>query len=153
MKDEMFGELIYDYLWEGRVTINLYGEKYEIDLGIEGEEEEGISELQKEAYMMYKKKESEISLKIEKAIYEYYCSICDYEREKNDVEIFKKVPNITNHLEMKNLVKPIKLCIPELDDEREIDLLFDCTWDIELGMGVSIVNEEINIIGVQNDVL
>ena len=29
-------------------------------------------------------------------------------------------------MDMKDLISPIKLCIPELDDEREIDILFEC---------------------------
>ena len=56
-------------------------------------------------------------------------------------------------MDMMNLITPTRLCIPELDDDREIDILFDCVWDFELGMGVQIINEVVTMVGVQNDVL
>lgn len=153
MKDELFGELNYDYLWEGKVKIKLYGIEYEVELGINGEEEDGISQIQKDTFILYKKNENEIADQIEKAIHNYYKSIYKYEREKNDVNILSKVPDIEECFEMKKILEPIKLCIPELDEYREIDILFDCTWDYDLGMGVRIVNEKVTKIGVQNDVL
>ena len=72
MKDELFGELSYDYLWEGKTKIKLYGTEYEVGLGINGEEEDGITELQKESFIFYKKKENDIYKEIEIAIYKYY---------------------------------------------------------------------------------
>ena len=54
---------------------------------------------------------------------------------------------------MEKLITPIKLCIPELDNDREVDILFECTWDFDLGMGIRIVNEKVTKVGVQNDVL
>ena len=54
MKDKVFGNLTYDYLWEGVVKIKLYGNEYEIGLGINGEEDEGISQIQKDSYVFYK---------------------------------------------------------------------------------------------------
>ena len=155
MKDEVFGNLTYDYLWEGIVKIKLYDKDYELGLGINGEEEEGITQIQRDSYILYKKNENEIAKQIQIAIYNYYKEIYKYEREKNDINILNKVPDVSEYLEMEKLITPIKFCIPELDDDenREIDILFDCTWDFDLGMGIRIVNEKVTKIGVQNDVL
>lgn len=67
----------------------------------------------------------------------------------------KKVPDVTSYMDVKKLIMPITLCIPYLDDNenREIDILFDCSWDFDLGMGICIVNEKVTKIGVQSDVL
>lgn len=153
MKDELFGELQYDYLWEGKVIIKLYGLEYNINLNIDGEEDEMISEIQRDSFVQYFKNEDDISKQIEKAVFEYYKSIYMFKREKNDKNILKKIPKVTNSEEMVNLIKPINFGIPETDNEREIDILFNCTWDFDLGMGIRIVNEKVVKIGVQNDVL
>lgn len=155
MKDELFGELSYDYLWEGKAKIKLYETEYELNLNIDGEEDDEIRQIQRESFIFYKKNENDIAKQIEKEIYNYYKSIYKYIRERNDVNILKKAPDVTNYLDMEKLIKPITLCIPYLDDDenREIDILFECTWDFDLGMGVRILNEKVAKIGVQNDVL
>lgn len=43
MTNKIFGELIYDFIWEGETEINLFNEKYKIKLGIDDEDEVGIS--------------------------------------------------------------------------------------------------------------
>ena len=155
MKDELFGELSYDYLWEGKTKIKLYGTEYNLSLNIDGEEDDEIRQIQRESFIYYKKNENDIAKQIEEGIYNYYKSIYKYIRERNDVNILEKVPDVINYLDMKKLIKPITFCIPYLDDDenREIDILFECTWDFDLGMGVRIRNEKIIKIGVQNDVL
>ena len=153
MLDNIFGELEYDFLWEGKTTITMFDKQYEIGLGINGEEEDGIQEIQKESYINFKNKESEIMKNVCDKVYEYYKYICEYEPERIDPGALDKLPVVNNCMDMKDLVTPIKICIPELDDEREIDILFDCVWDFDLGMGVRIVNENVTLVGVQNDVL
>ncbi|URZ17981.1 DUF6985 domain-containing protein [Clostridium felsineum] len=155
MKDELFGQLNYDYLWEGKTQIRLYETEYELNLNVDGEEDEEIKQIQKESFIFYKKYENNIAKQIEEEIYNYYKSIYKYIRERNDVNILKKAPDVTNYLDIKKLIKPITLCIPYLDDDenREIDILFECTWDFDLGMGVRIINEKVTKIGIQSDVL
>lgn len=153
MIDSIFGELEYDFLWEGKTTITMFDKQYEIGLGINGEEEDGIQQMQREAFINFKNKELEIINDVSNKIYEYYKHICEFEPEKLDPGVLGKLPMVSNYMDMKGLITPIQLCIPELEDEREIDILFECVWDFELGVGVRIVNEVITKIGVQNDVL
>lgn len=155
MKDELFGELSYDYLWEGKTKIKLYETEYNLSLNIDGEEDDEIRQIQKESFIYYKKNENDIAKQIEEGIYNYYKSIYKYIRERSDVNILEKAPDVISYLDMKKLIKPITFCIPYLDDDenREIDILFECTWDFDLGMGVRIINEKVTKIGVQNDVL
>lgn len=153
MMNEIFGELNYDYIWEGETAIHLFDEEYKIKLGIEDEDEVGISSIQEETFVFFKNNEKIIGKKIEEAIYDYYCKICMYEPEKIDANVIDDLQEVKNSKEMKYLVKPIQMCIPELEDDREMQILFHCKWDFELGLGVRIVNEEIVKIGTQNDVL
>ena len=51
MVDSIFGELEYDFLWEGKIIITMFNMEYEIGLGINGEEEDGIGQLQREAML------------------------------------------------------------------------------------------------------
>lgn len=106
---------------------------------------------------MLKEKENyntnNIIAKIENNIFQYYKRICDFEPEKIDSNVKDTLPVISDIKDMRQLVKPIKLCIPELDNDEEISILFDCKWNFELGLGVKIVNNEVVCVGVQNDVL
>ncbi len=153
MMNKIFGELNYDYIWEGETPINLFDEEYKIKLGIEDEDEVGISSIQEETFVFFKNNEKIIGKKIEEAIYDYYCKIHMYEPEKIDANVINDLQEVKNSKEMKYLVKPIQMCIPELEDDREMEILFNCKWDFEAGLGVRIVNEEIVKIGTQNDVL
>lgn len=153
MMNKIFGELNYDYIWEGENEIHLFDEEYKIKLGIEDEDEVGISSIQEETFTFFKNNEKIIGKKIEEAIYNYYCKICMCEPEKIDADVINDLQEVNNSKEMKYLVKPIQMCIPELDDDREMAILFNCRWDLESGLGVRIVNEEIVKIGTQNDVL
>lgn len=153
MKDDVFGELNYDFIWEGQTKISLFEEIYDVNIGIEGEEGKEITELQKESFLHFIKNENDIIKKVESRIFEYYKKIFEFEPERIDYNVVRKLPQIKNQIEMKRLVKPIQVCIPELDENIEISILFDCEWDFDLGMGVKIVNDEVVRIGVQNDVL
>lgn len=152
MIDSIFGELEYDFLWEGKTTITMFDKQYEIGLGINGEED-GIEQMQRDAYIKFKNSESKIVNDVCNKVYEYYKHICEFEPERLDPRVLEKLPMVNNYMDMKDLIVPIQLCIPELDEEREVDILFECAWDFELGVGVRIVNEIVTKIGVQNDVL
>ncbi len=153
MKDNVLGELEYDFLWEGKTTITMFDKQYEIGLGINGEEDDGIQQIQIDTYINFKNNETEIINNVCNKIYEYYKHICEFEPEKIDPGVLKKLPMVSNYRDMIEVIVPVRLCIPELDDDREIDILFDCVWDFELGVGVRIVNEVVTKIGIQNDVL
>lgn len=153
MIDNIFGQLEYDFLWEGTTKITMFGENYEIGIGIEGEEEDGITELQKDTYINFMKNETEIIENVCNEIMKYYKHMCQYEPEKIDPNVIGKLPEVKNILELKALITPIKLCIPELDGDREISILFDCLWDFDMGLGVKIINEAVTKVGIQSEVL
>lgn len=153
MNDNIFGEVTYDVMWVANTKFTLFGQEYEVKIGIEDEEEEGITQIQKNSYLSFINSANNVISEMENSIFEYYKRICDFEPERIDSNVKDKLPAINDVKDMKQLVKPIRLCIPELDNDEEISILFDCIWDFELGLGVKIVNSEVVCVGVQNDVL
>lgn len=153
MFSKVFGELNYDFIWEGEVSIQLFGKEYFIKLDINDEDEIGITKLQEDSFLAYKDKECELEEKIREAIFQYYTEICTIRREEIDANILDKLPVIRVSADMEKLISPVQFCIPELEENREVILLFDCKWNYNAGMGVKIVNEEVVRVGIQNDVL
>ena len=153
MNDNIFDSLTYDFIWETTTNLTLFGENYSVTLGIEDGEEIGITQIQKNSYYSLINNTNNIISEIENSIFQYYKKICDTEPESIDSNVRDTLPNITDVHDMKQLVKPTNLCIPELDEDEEISILFDCIWDFNLGMGIKIVNNKIIHVGVQNDVL
>ncbi|HOV27537.1 MAG TPA: hypothetical protein PK566_14425 [Pseudobacteroides sp.] len=153
MQDELFGNLEYDYLWQGKMELFIFNQNNTITLSIECEDEdEDITDVQRESMIKFEKNKEKITKEIEKEIFNYYQSICSLKREKRVADIDKIAPIIQSVEEVGRLVKPVNFYIKN-SDERTIAILFDCTWDFDLGVGVEIVNEEVIRVGVQNDVL
>ena len=153
MVSQVFGELKYDYLWEGKIRIFIYGKEVEVKLDIEDEDEQGISKIQEESFSRFRERKLEIDNKIQKAIFSYYQDIINNRREEIDPCIIESLPEIKTAFEMSKLVFPIQCCIPEIEDNREIVLLFKCKWNFDAGLGVKLVNEDIVKVGIQSEVL
>ena len=62
-------------------------------------------------------------------------------------------PIIYDSIQLKELVKPQFITIPRSNENRIINILFKTKWDLDMGLGIRIVNENIKIVGVQSDVL
>ncbi|KNY26364.1 DUF6985 domain-containing protein [Pseudobacteroides cellulosolvens] len=153
MQDELFGHLEYDYLWQGKIEFFIFNQNNNITLSIECEDEdEDITDVQRKSMVEFAKNKERIIKEIETKIFNYYQSICPLKREKRVADIDKIAPIIHNVDEVGSLVKPVNFYIKN-SDERTIAILFECTWDFDLGVGVEIVNEEVIRVGVQNDVM
>ncbi|HOJ79056.1 MAG TPA: hypothetical protein PL158_13325 [Bacillota bacterium] len=153
MQDELFGYLEYDFLWQGQMELKIYNRSYNVLLSIECDEDEDISELQRQSMVEFLKNEAKIINEVEQAIFQYYQSICSLKREKNVKNIDEIAPIVYRIDEVGKLVKPVNFYIRNTEAERTISILFECTWDFDLGVGVQLVNEKVTNVGVQNDVL
>lgn len=153
MFSKVFGKLSYDFVWEGEINVKLYGKEYLVKLDINDEDEIGVTKLQEESFLAYKDKEYELGEKIQEAIFQYYTEICTLRREEIDANVLDKLPQISVSADMEKLISPVQFCIPELEENREVILLFDCKWNYNAGMGIKIVNEKVVRVGIQNDVL
>ena len=56
MLSQVFGELKYDYLWEGKIKIFIYRKEVEVKLDIEDEAEQGISKIQEDSFLRFMEK-------------------------------------------------------------------------------------------------
>ena len=153
MLSQVFGELKYDYLWEGKIRIFIYGKEVEVKLDIDDEAEQGISKMQENSFLRFKEKETEVDNKIQEAIFLYYQDIIDNRREEIDPCMLESLPKIKTPLEMSQIVFPVQCCIPEIEDDRELVLLFECKWNFDAGLGVKLVNEDVVKVGIQSEVL
>lgn len=153
MLSQVFGELKYDYLWEGKIKIFIYRKEVEVKLDIEDGAEQGISKIQEDSFLRFMEKKTEVDNKIQEAIYLYYQDIIDNRREEIDPCMLESLPKIKTPFEMSQLVFPVQCCIPEIEDDREIVLLFKCKWNFDAGLGVKLVNENIVKVGIQSEVL
>lgn len=155
INDVVFGELEYNnFFWtkKEKEVYNFFGNNFQINLYVDGEKEEEIKSVQRNAYTTYKKYKEKINLLIEETIYNYYKSVCDEYRAMLEEEANLLAPIITKKEELSNLVKLVNVII-ENGNDRKINFIFDTTWDIEEGIGLRLVNEKIEIIGGQSDVL
>lgn len=59
-------------------------------------------------------------------------------------------PLINDKNELGALVSLLAIVIPKDDKFSEIDMLFECTWDIDGGIGVRIINGVVQEVGTQH---
>ncbi len=68
-------------------------------------------------------------------------------------EADKYAPVVNDSKQLRGFVKPQSIVIPKSEKDRIVNVLFKTKWDLELGIGIQIKNEEIVFVGVQSDVL
>lgn len=152
-EDNIFGRLEYDIMWKKKDNYTLYEKDYEIILFIQGEENDSFTDLQRQAYVEFNSKIMLLETEIETKIFEYYQSVCMEYREMygEDADCYAPIINDSGQLEA--FVKPQAIMIPRTKDKRVINILFKTKWELEMGIGIQLVNEKIEMIGVQSDVL
>lgn len=150
MINSVFGELTYEYGWNGKTTIDWYGEMISVDLVVSGEEDEEIDSLQCESYEKFKLAWSDVKDSILERVLSYYINLRNelgYGDDSNE-----NYPAISNIDEIKNIITLDSIVVPlsVVYDGRSIALAFHCGWDAENGLGIILVNEEIHDIGYQD---
>lgn len=147
------------YGFEGEISIDFFEKSINVDLIVNTEEEE-IADIQFETYERFKEKWPELQKAVIEKILKYY-----NEEEKgsygpdNKEEFNKWWPEINTTEELLEQIEFDGIIIPEafvMEDAiggRCLYLLFNKKWgnDIEdNGIGVQILNEEINQIGYKD---
>jgi hypothetical protein len=110
---------------------------------------DSISEAQKENYDGFISKQDLLTPEILKKIFDFYkSSYTDYKEGWtivsgiSDKELEKHLPTPTTPENLKPFITPAIIHIQSKEDceEGTIGIEFDCTWDIENGLGVLIKN-------------
>ena len=153
LNDDIFGQIQFEIMWQKKDNYFLYGKEFEITLFIQGEKDEAPTNIQKEAYISFINNKMILMSEIEEKVFEYYQTVCAEYREMYGEEADLYAPIVDEPSQLVGFVKPQSIMIPRSKDKRIINVLFKTKWDLEMGIGIQLVNERIEIVGVQSDVL
>ena len=150
MTDPIFGNMEYEYGWNGTVKIDCFGRTEEIALALSGEEDSPITEYQYSSFKAFMDAWEQIMDHTADAIREYYISLREelgYDKEDN-----AGYPPLDKTSEVLKLISLDMMVIPEegIFDGRCVCLAFSCSWDEENGLGIRFINEAVDEIGFQD---
>lgn len=90
----------------------------------------------------------------------YFKILLDYFKKKRhelgyDVEFNESYHLIETIYQLREKLTLVGIIVPspELSDSLDTGLTFDCTWDIENGVGVRLIKGEITKVGYQDGVM
>lgn len=153
---EVFGEIVFEAGWVKEINLEMFGVMRKLEVVIDAEEDGEFEEVQIEAYKKFFRYIDQRVKDAERAVLNYYESEIPSYREKfKEEERHKYVPKITGKDDLSALVTPKKIMFPMVfdDNEREAGFICDCSWEIEHGLGVRFVNEEVVEVGFQDILL
>lgn len=152
MFDKVLGELNYNESWDRKESLRIFEQDYNVELRVYAEEDEEATDIQREAYLLFKNNFD--IRKVEDGIFDYYQKeVCEEYRKILKEQADELAPIINDKKELTKLITPTDLIIFYCDDCREVGILFECSWDNDAGLGVLIINEEVETIGVQAEIL
>ncbi|PWW43217.1 MULTISPECIES: DUF6985 domain-containing protein [Paenibacillus] len=148
--DPVFGVLEYNYGWTRKTMFQLFGEELEITLMIDGDEDGRFDEKQYTAYQSLIQDWKQVQYNLLQPILDYY-------RQKRielgyDVAFNENYPLVETTAQLMKMITLEGIVVPygDIKEERDIGVLFSCTWDSENGLGVRLLNEEIADVGYQD---
>ncbi|MGG3891370.1 DUF6985 domain-containing protein [Metabacillus fastidiosus] len=150
INDPIFGKLEYDYVWSRDTIINFLGNEVEITLIVKGQEDGKFDEVQYTAYQSLMQNWEQLQQSFLQPILDYY----QHERYElgYDIEFSENYPLVET---TDQLIKMIRLdgiivSYPDIYEGRDIGMLFNCTWDVENGLGLRLINEKVMEVGYQD---
>ncbi|WP_418004396.1 DUF6985 domain-containing protein [Mycobacterium sp. PDNC021] len=159
MIDAVLGNLAFTEArgWEGVYTFACLGREVTVPLVLGGwHEAEPVEPLQREAVQAFNSRKDELCAQAEDALYAEYLERRPGLREQFGDAADKLMPIISDKSGLTQLFMPTTLFVPvpvRNSDERVIGLLFDCTWEPELGVAAKFVDEKVAEVGPQDIVL
>ncbi|WP_242214123.1 DUF2004 domain-containing protein [Bacillus cereus group sp. BfR-BA-01383] len=150
INDVVFGEIEYTYGWVKDITIEFCGKEAEIALMIKGEENGNFDEEQYIAYNSLLQNWERLQQVFLQAILDYY----KQERQQlgYDIEFNENYPHIGTINQLLKMITLVGIVVPygDINEERDIGITFDCTWDAENGLGLRLLNEKVTEVGYQD---
>jgi hypothetical protein len=154
--DNVFGSLELDYCWYKNEAIHIFGMDYFTPIRVAADQQDEITENQREAYKEYCKEKKMIIEKVENAVYTYYLDNVTAMRS-NSLENKRDlcVPIQPSMIEFSRLISLdyIRFLYSKNTSVRKIGFVFDAKFDPELGVGVLVVNGQISEVSVQDIVI
>ncbi|MBS2967918.1 hypothetical protein J9317_03900 [Metabacillus sp. KIGAM252] len=150
---EVFGKITFRHGWRKKdFELEMFGKIQLIEIVIDAEEDGDFEVEQEHSYTEFMKDLNKRVNDAEKSVFNYYQEHVLSYREQFGTDADKLAPNINSVEELGNLVVPKQIFFPMIFDEdrREAGFICDCSWDIELGLGIKFVNESIEEVGAQD---
>ncbi len=150
MFNKVFGEIEYEYGWNGSVKMNCFGNEQSVDIVISGEKENEFEQWQYDSFEFFINNWKKIQEEVKISIYEYYCQLrseLGYDDNSNiDFPDVDNADDIVRMIQIDALVIPV----PGIYEERCVNLALSCSWDEENGVGIRIINEKVDEVGYQD---
>lgn len=150
INDVVFGELEYDYIWSRDININFFGVETPVSLMIKGDEQGVFDTDQYSAYQMLIDNWEEVQKSFLQPILSYY----QQQRHElgYDIVYDENYPFIDTTDELIKMItlEGIIVSYGDINEERDIGIIFSCTWDLEDGLGVRLLNEKVVDVGYQD---
>jgi len=155
IKDEAFGELRFEHLWVRDYRLQLFGREYPVRLLVEGDEGIPVEQAQREAYLRFEKRKDQLLKQAEDALFAHYQEVAPECRARFGSSADELAPVLGDTQALARLVRPKEIIFQESykPDQRVVGLLFDCSWEPELGLAVKFVNEAVDEVGPQDIVI
>lgn len=160
MFDEIFGEVTFDYGYVAKKEITFFGNTQEVEVRIGAEEDEEITQVQRNAYEALMQNWEEMQHKIAAAILQYYN---EEEKESygpdDEEESAEWWPDIESEDELVEKMHLDAIIIQEeylmeMNGENPIYVLFDRDWGGEdlddNGVAVLIEDGEVSEVGYKD---
>jgi hypothetical protein len=151
----IFGNINYDVYWCRDYVVPFLGELVPVRLVVDGDEDAEFEQSQIQAFIEFEKNISILMKEAENSLLTFYQENLQENRKRYPDNFEEVLPVITNKEELSSVLSFIKIVVAETFDEneREIGLMFDATWEPDLGIGVKLVNEKIAEVGTQDILL
>ncbi|KOP64769.1 cytoplasmic protein [Bacillus sp. FJAT-18019] len=150
INDGVFGELDYDYIWSKNTSINYFGVETTISLMVKGDEEGIFDKEQYFAYQMLMENWEQMQISLLQSILNYY----QQKRHElgYDITFDANYPFIDTTEQLMQMITLDGIVVPygDINEERDIGILFNCTWDLENGLGLRLLDEKVVDVGYQD---
>lgn len=150
IKDAVFGELEYDYVWSKDITINFFGDETEISLMVKGDEDGKFDEEQYLAYQALMQNWEDLQPSLLEPILDYY----QQKRHElgYDIALNENYPFVETTDQLLDMLSLDGIVVPygDIREGRDIGILFSCTWDEENGLGLRLLDEKVIEVGYQD---
>ncbi|PFD27830.1 DUF2004 domain-containing protein [Bacillus cereus] len=153
INDSVFGKLEYDFIWSKDTTISFFGNEVEIALIVKGDESGQFNEEQYVAYTSLMQNWEHLQQSFLQPILEYY----KQERHElgYDIEVNESYPLVETTDQILEMINLDGIIVPYagIFEGRDIRITFKCTWDIENGLGLRLLDEQVTEVGYQDVVI
>lgn len=146
-----FDQLVFkDFDW----NVDLYHPLMaaEVALVVDADDEQPPASWQRAVYDEFMQHSERLTSDVFQAIFDYYQHVApEYRQQYQDGDWQQALPKISQVEEIKPLLTPTGIVVPELfPDKCEIGLLFECSWEIEHGLAVKIQHNQVVEVGFQD---